>query len=229
MADLVSDNPTTIVLKFEPSGRKGVDDPFNISGKQNICVVCGTHENLSRHHVIPHCIVKHLPLGVKSHNSHDVVAMCIECHATYEDKSFEKKKDLAAEAGISVHGSGTDELRDKYRIRSLATAIVLHSDKMPAERQAIVLDEIIELMGRKPNHQELVELSLMDPKKEINYMTFGKFIANHIEDHDEFAKSWRQHFLDTMQPKYMVAHWRVDRKFEEDWLADRKAKSQSSL
>lgn len=228
MADLVSENPTTIRLRFEPRGRKGVNDPFNLIGKPNLCVVCGSTENLTRHHVIPHCIVKHMPLEYKCHNSHDVVPLCVACHSLYEDKSYEKKKQLADEAGISVHGHSMEELKKSYRLRSLSTAVALHGDKMPPERRVELLEAIKEIHGYEPDMEEIVKLSLMDPKEEVNYIPFGEVVVGLVDDFNEFARSWRQHFLDVMQPKFMIEHWRVDRKFEEDWIPKRLTKTKDA-
>lgn len=159
-----------------------------------------------------------MPIEYKGHNSHDVVPLCVECHSIYEDKSFEKKKILADEAGVSVYGSGIEELKRYYRLRSLSTAVALHGDKMPSERRRELLDSIRDLYGSEPDFDEVVRLSRIDPKKEVNYVTFGKSVADRVIDHNDFARSWRQHFMDVMKPKFMIEHWRVDRKFEDDWI-----------
>ena len=51
---MVSENPLTIRLKFEPSGRPESPENYYLQEKDNICVVCGKPEDYLRKNVIPH-------------------------------------------------------------------------------------------------------------------------------------------------------------------------------
>ncbi|GIL68259.1 hypothetical protein Vafri_21510 [Volvox africanus] len=82
LARVVSENPTTIQLNFEPQGRGHADDQYYLSDKENRCCVCGSGGEYLRHSVVPHCYRQHFPPSMKSHLSHDIVLMCPPCHKT---------------------------------------------------------------------------------------------------------------------------------------------------
>ena len=51
---LVSEDPLTIMLQFEPNGRPGEDRNYYLKNKENICVVCGTDKDCVRKNIVPH-------------------------------------------------------------------------------------------------------------------------------------------------------------------------------
>ena len=54
IADEVCDDPLTVKLRFEPSGRPKSEANYYCRSKQNICVVCGSKEAYVRKNVVPH-------------------------------------------------------------------------------------------------------------------------------------------------------------------------------
>lgn len=211
IAELV--DPNTIRLKFEPSGRRGVNDPFNQQGKPNLCIVCGTTKDLSRHHVIPHAIVKFFPDEFKEHNGHDVLPLCVPCHNQYEAKSHEKKQALADQFGVSIAGHWDSGLKGVSEAIADAKSLRWHGDKMPAERRQEMLNGIRAIMGNISD-QEIVELSnqtFTKARSDFGYRPLGKILVDGIEDLNAFAVSWRQHFVDVMQPKYLPEFWDINR------------------
>ena len=69
LATQISNNPVVIKLNFQPKGKGNADNPFYLQERRNICVVCGTQENLTKHHCVPYCFRKHFPNEYKSHTS----------------------------------------------------------------------------------------------------------------------------------------------------------------
>ena len=59
LGDIISENPLTVKLKFEPNGRINreknelFDDSFYAAKRSNVCVVCAAGEDYSRFHVVP--------------------------------------------------------------------------------------------------------------------------------------------------------------------------------
>ena len=51
---IVSEEPLTLKLHFEPAGRPGEDREYYLQNKENMCVVCGTEENCVRKNIVPH-------------------------------------------------------------------------------------------------------------------------------------------------------------------------------
>ena len=84
----VQNSPFTVKLKFEPSnrqrsrasGEEDKDDEFYVANRENKCVVCGSTKDYARFFIIPSLYRTHLPDGLKSHRSHDIVLMCFGCH-----------------------------------------------------------------------------------------------------------------------------------------------------
>ena len=94
LAKVVKDEPYTIRLNFEPSGRPfDPENNYYLTFKENICVVCGRDDSYMRKNVIPHDYRKHFPLCMKDHHSHDVLLLCPPCHmiSTYQDDLLRRK------------------------------------------------------------------------------------------------------------------------------------------
>jgi hypothetical protein len=97
----VSENPFTVKVNFEPSGRslegdeEWVDDVYYATDRQNKCVSCGHTENFSRFHVVPTLYRTHFPDSHKSHRSHDVLLLCFDCHNKASRHQDTVKHDLA--------------------------------------------------------------------------------------------------------------------------------------
>ena len=49
----IEEIPFVVQLNFEPAGRPLSDRDYYLQEKENICVVCGSDENVIRKHVIP--------------------------------------------------------------------------------------------------------------------------------------------------------------------------------
>jgi len=49
----VHDDPLTVRLLFEPSGRPVDEQSYYLSEKDNVCVVCGSDESYIRKNIIP--------------------------------------------------------------------------------------------------------------------------------------------------------------------------------
>ena len=102
LATLTSENPLTVTLTFEPSGRSlsntvqeaWVDDSFYTADRKNMCVCCGATENFSRFHVVPSLYRTHFPDDFKSHRSHDVVLLCFDCHNKASQNQEKLKREL---------------------------------------------------------------------------------------------------------------------------------------
>merc|ERR1712194_215298 len=98
LGDFVDDSKTTMRLCFEPRGRFGIALPegrndissedkaqleqrkqFYTTFKQNMCVSCGSDQNLARYNIVPSCFRSFLPISHQP-GSHDVLLLCVPCH-----------------------------------------------------------------------------------------------------------------------------------------------------
>ena len=51
---LVSDDPLSLKLNFEPAGKPGKDRRYYMEEKRNVCVVCGRDSDCIRKNIVPH-------------------------------------------------------------------------------------------------------------------------------------------------------------------------------
>ena len=113
LAELVSEEPPTIQLNFEPRDRGAMDEKYRdedreylLGSKQNMCVVCGQsdYDQPTKHHVVPHEYRKFLPHHLKNRSSHDVVPICKKHHEEYErTHALQLKKDITERFGASAN------------------------------------------------------------------------------------------------------------------------------
>jgi hypothetical protein len=209
LADVIRTDPLSIQLNFEPGGRGKADWPFYLQRRENKCCVCGGEDKLSKHHVVPYKYRKALPCSAKTH--HDVLPICVECHRRYErDYVPAISEKLAFEHDAPIRGRvGEYDLEDFVPIKQAAACLVRFRGRLPAERRQEMYSTVEEFLGRPPTGDDLQDL--MRPWwKRDDYIRHAEMVAAKITDVDEFYRMWRQHFLDTMEPKHMPDGWSVD-------------------
>ncbi len=223
LAEQVGDNPPTIRLKFEPRGRDGLDDPLLTDGKPNICVVCGTPEDLTKHHIVPYSFVKHMAVDKKVDVIHDIYPLCRYHHTEYERLSTERRKEMAEAFGVPLYGLDPDDLQPFARGVKSASALLRHGENIPDDRREMLLANVREFLklDREPTLQELKNAANFRMKDHENYVNFSKHVAGQYEDLEQFAKEWRIHFMETMKPQFMPDNWSVDRGFSAVWIPSR--------
>jgi hypothetical protein len=72
-----------IRLKFDHKPNPIITE-FNRTFRDNICMVCGAKENLTRHHVVPSFVKIYFPVEAKEHSGHWLVLCCRKCHNSAE-------------------------------------------------------------------------------------------------------------------------------------------------
>ena len=85
----------------------------------------------------------------------------------------------------------------------------------------IFLKIISDFIGREATMDDVAEIS----KKKISdiegYVGFSKSVAESVKDYNEFAREWREHFVETMKPQFMPNAWKIDRKTGKVWVPRR--------
>ena len=212
LAKLVATEPNyTVQLTFTPKGQGHQGQPFYLQDRKNRCVVCGSEEDLTRHHCVPYCYRKYMPEEWARFTSHDILAVCIPCHEEYETHAFAFKQELGEQYGIPVEGIGSRYDKDVARVRGMSNALIKYGSQIPEERKqemmGIILDYVkaegIEFTGL----EDFVDL---DPVNMSDYIAHGQVVCDKVEDMAAFLSMWRQHFIDTMSPKFLPPHWDVD-------------------
>lgn len=187
-------------LKFIPNG---YGDPIEIlEGRKNICVISGSKDNLTKHHVVPYMFRKRLPLKYKDKNSCDVVLLTRELHDEYEIHATKLKiqliKDYVDPFLVEKHDMW-NICRSKYNI------ITRNYHKLPPEKQIFMLMSYEGLM-EKYNYDEKsfnYYNNISSPYLEEIYMQ----IINNVGILNLIA-IWKKHFIKYSNPKYLPTWWK---------------------
>ncbi|HEX9737256.1 MAG TPA: HNH endonuclease [Thermoanaerobaculia bacterium] len=217
LGGVVSEQPLTIVLGFEPNGKGHAGDPFYTRPRPNVCAGCGETEGLTLHHVVPRGYRRYFPDELKSHSCHDLVPLCVDCHDRYEAAAQALKRELAEEHAAPVGGDGRIYDRQAARVRKAACALERHATgaaAIPAARRA-------ELEGIVREHFAVDELSpeILAQAAELDphvtpegFRTHGSLIVGALgDDLQGFVERWRRHFLEHMRPAHLPRDWSVER------------------
>jgi len=199
IATQIDDN--TFKLNFTPKGFGHDPDSFMGEPKKNMCVICGTKENLTKHHVVPYCYRVYMPEEYKSGNSFDVLPVCWPDHDAYNEFQFaldcelqKPFKNMAEEKNSIGHGVGLCKALFRF-------------DEMPIERQTYIYDRLQEFFSED-------DLILKQPQELLDIMTkrqqaippIPKLVVD-SRNLKDFVLMWRQHFLDYTNPEHLSDRW----------------------
>lgn len=207
LADIITEEPLTIRLNFEPKGLGNHNKDFGLSEMSNRCVVCGSEEFLTRHHVVPYCYRKYFPLEMKEHNFHDVLSLCTECHEKYERQADDLKNFLAGEHQIPVNGIVVDN-KELIKYSKMASTLLKKDSKIPKDRIDEMKSSIKTRFGiKRLTTKRLKKLS--EIKSTILSKTHGEIVIDKTTDIQAFVEMWRDHFVRTMNCQYLPKNWSI--------------------
>lgn len=211
LAEIISNGTRRrIKLLFQPKGPGNRGEEYELSEKHSNCVVCGKESDLTRHHVIPECFRKHMPLTIKDKNMYDVLLVCLKCHLKYEGQAhLLKKKLFAADEKIMLHMEKAKHFECACK---LARVFAKYYEKVPPVRMLELKQRFIHLTGFE--YYPGADVKLENDFK--NMKTAGQMMVEKLEDYEEFIIMWRKHFVDTMKPNFLSPHWKYDRKLRAE-------------
>jgi hypothetical protein len=228
-----------VQLTFIPKGNGFEDNEvFGRSMRVVRCVVSGINENLQRHHIVPYCYRTYFPEAFKSKNHHDVVLMNYEIHSEYEQKANEYKDEIARIYNVKTISELNSEYTAKLREIGKPNSIILNAIHSLFKSYGRLTNELIleKLHYISDNtgisfdvlstysYVQFYKLYLLFKEahmgdlhefKETNRMLFdhGYHVSLKLDSEEkinDFVKLWRNHFIETMQPKYMPTGWSID-------------------
>ena len=207
LAEIIKHDPLTIKLNFSPRGLGNYDKPFGLSEMSNRCVNCGTEDFLTRHHVVPICYRRHFPLNLKSHNFHDVLSMCMDCHDSYERSADELKSELAIKYNAPINGICRED-KDLLKCIRNCTTLLRDTSSIPEDRLLEIKNQIVDYLGRESTEEDLVEMS--SRKQSLLEKTHGQMVIEKIDDIQSFIRLWREHFIKHNECKYLPGDWNIN-------------------
>tara|TARA_B100000614_G_scaffold258752_1_gene281845 strand:+ start:100143 stop:100964 length:822 start_codon:yes stop_codon:yes gene_type:complete len=213
----------TIRLTFEPNGKGHYGDPFHLQERKNVCVCCGSEDDLTRHHVVPRMYRQFIDERLKRGDNHDILPLCIECHIRYERVfGHQLKKKIAEETGIPLHGIGVLKSKGaEFFAQRSASTLVKHGDKIPEDRKDDLMSDVVEWLGHEPSEKELQALASDKISYYVHtddYEPHGKAVIERMDDEElhAFMIRWRLDFIENMNPQFMPDHWDVARRLTPD-------------
>ncbi|KAI9497203.1 hypothetical protein BDB00DRAFT_19669 [Zychaea mexicana] len=157
---LVKDNEErAIMLTFEAKGDGHSEDDYMVEDRDNICVVCGSADGLTLHHVVPYVYRQWFPLTIKSKSSRDLVLLCKNCHDRYERHAMTYKKNLATKYDLPLEGKGWVRVPENRIARKAATALLRAADKIPPGRLEELKNTVTAFWERKKQDATAVDIS----------------------------------------------------------------------
>lgn len=201
LVDIVSTDPMVLRLRFEPKGRGHRDDEYYLSYKEDRCVKCGKTNDLTLHHIVPRCFRRHFPDSIKSHDFHDILPLCVECHNKYELEANKLKHEICQELGVKIQHGGMTE---GYRIMGYIYTLEKFRDKIPYARIRL-LEERIKLYQEK---------SVLAGKVIVEGSGYGRKVVELLDNIQEFVVRWRKHFIEVVKPEFMPNSWDINRKIK---------------
>lgn len=192
-------------LLFQPAGIGVKDDPYLSKELPNYCVVCGTVSKLNLHHVVPYCYRIWMGRRLGRMNNFDVLPICVTCHTAYELEADKLKNHFIEIFKIDHNGFIIN--RELRKAKKVASALILHKDKMPAERIKEYKEFIKDYLGKHWfTRAELYRLTEANPATPVG-KTAAEQIVDRVTDLNWFARFWRTHFINHARPKHLPKNW----------------------
>jgi hypothetical protein len=205
LAEKIQSDPTIIKLNFEPNGLGNHNKSYGLGEMMNKCVNCGTEEDLTKHHVVPICYRRFFPMDLKSHNFHDVLAMCVDCHEKYERKADIVKVSLSKQYDAPVNG-----IIRKTNLSHIKIANALLYRDLPNNRNKELKLQLKTILNiKRLTRKRLIETANLDIKSSTVITTHGEIVVNKLNNINEFIQMWRKHFLDNNECKFIPKDWNI--------------------
>jgi hypothetical protein len=206
-AELICEEPFTIKLN------KDIKSPLPDSiliPRENICVCCGTPNDLTKHHVIPHEYAKFMSVKFKRYNYGNVLAVCYKCHQEYEVEAKKLKDELA----VKYNAPFTD--KDSLVIFTLCYTI-LNSENIPYQKIIKLYEELSQFTNIPISEltEEYMNRQLKERHRK-NIKTHSQLVWEAIKDSpNEFIYMWKMHFIEYAKPQHLPPFWHyyLDKKY----------------
>lgn len=217
LATIINEDPMVVQLTFEPKGRSQAMDEYALELKHNKCVVCGTDEDLTSHHIVPHTYRKHFPEHIKSHSSHDVCPMCVDHHTEYEEEYVVELKYIFGQRYNAPLEAETKINCDLSLVVSYSNLLLDNWCSLPYHRKKQMIKAIREYHGPFGKLMKVLLIYAYVDLSKTKTESHGQYVVEQLMNENLlqwFVETWREHFIHSMNPKYMPEHWDLQRPIE---------------
>lgn len=186
-----------IRLTFKP---KGYGDPLEILiGRSNCCVISGTTENLTKHHVIPTQYRQHFDMCYKDKNSCDLVVLCRKEHDMYEDIANDFKVRLYNDF---IDISEKDVTNAWIEAKSIYNCVNNYYHKLPHDRQIYMTARLEGLIEQWHFTDKELKAKYLKGSKDYNKIIVDKIGTINL------IILWKLHFLKYGKPQHLPKWWK---------------------
>ena len=200
----------TVRLIFNPKGLGNHKKEFGLSEMINHCVVCGSEDFLTKHHVVPHCYRKYFPIELKSHKHHDVLSLCVECHEKYERYADDLKLSLSSKYKAPLNGE-VEQRKDDIRFSKIASTLLGDCSTIPKKR----INELKSSLRLYYDFNRLTKNRLIEISNNKSFIlkrSHGEMVTEKLDDIQNFVELWRRHFIEKMNPNFLPNNWKIENK-----------------
>ena len=203
-----NDNFSKVVrLTFQPNGLGHYSDPDLLEEQKNICCVCGSEKDLVKNYIVPREYLHQFPIEFKSRRFENRIMLCVDCLKKRNTLVRDSLSRLLGElCKVPVDGIGATIDSKFKRIILTANALVQKKHILPERVRLEKLKIIEDHLGHFPTENEIIELSKSKWIDRSNYKTHGQAVVEKITDFEMFINVWRNHFMQTMKPKFPPSH-----------------------
>lgn len=198
IAETIENKPNALKLKFEPKYRNKIDTSVRIR-RENKCCACGAEENLVKYRVIPIEFKRFFPDEWKSHNSVDILPLCLDCSGDASSYAQDFKDQLCEDYDIYKD----DFIDSKKAELKLLSKKILGCRKYGVNDKNM-MDKLVELVGHEVTDEELnkfytdiTSVNYKDTNSPAEYIVKKIIEQNGMK---EFIKRWKDNFITTMNP-----------------------------
>lgn len=213
----ICNEPLRVRLNFEPAGRSnGEVGEYYTTEKENRCVVCGKENELIRKNVVPHEYRKFFPNVMKDKTSHDILLLCTHCHHHSNISDLKIRRMLAEKCNAPIYQlpDNDDELKHFRIIQKSARALVKSSNSIPEARKIELMKVMQDAYPKQIINDDFLQQILKKKEPESCIRSpHGQLVVDFYKENGGIIlleKLFRQHFLDSMNPKFMPKLWNVN-------------------
>jgi hypothetical protein len=175
-----------------------------------------------RAHVVPLALRRFFPVQIKDHAHHDVVALCLKCHRTWETHLQRFLNELATSRGVPVNGQEsvyTNTLFFDGRVKAkMAASALSRYNAIPEARKAFlrgrIQDAYPELDPASPETWAYA-MALPRPTVEKPGSIIVKLIVGEAKDELAILRHLimplRAEFVRAMKPSALPEFWSITR------------------
>ena len=208
LGEMIDDK--TMKLNFIPNYRKEktVIDEFRESagkiGRENICVGCGSSDELSSATLVPKQVKRCYPTDLKRHRSDLIVVLCREC---LDDHLY--FQDLLKDEILADYGYTKQDIHDKEKLSlKQASRTLLRRSQRADKLRLKGIEEIIKKFfnGIEPSKEELEKNAEIDTYKLYDGKILFEYIIDDIIKKNQFVDFENRcliHFYKNMEPQFV--------------------------